>query len=149
MKNYTPAVIVFALLFLLSFSNTSCSKKVDGSGLPQDQLIQGHWNINRIQLRLYYNGVFAKDTIIKQTPKPENFVNFAAGGGFEYRFNTSTSDVGTYEIVHGDSVISNTAGKVYKWKMLTLIPTLFTVMTTSTDPAFPGAIVETYHTLVK
>jgi hypothetical protein len=149
MKNYTPAVIVFSVLFLLIISNTSCSKKDDSSGLTQDQLIQGHWNINRIQLRLYYSGVFTKDTILKQTPKPENFVDFASGGGFEYRFNTSSSDIGTYEIVHGDSVISNTSGNTYRWKILTLIPGLFTVMNTGTDPAFPGATVETYHTLVK
>ena len=84
-----------------------------------------------------------------KTPKPENFVSFTAGGNFEYKFNTSTSDVGTYEIISADSVISYVPGKVYKWKMLTLTNVLFTVMNTSTDPAFPGAIVETYQTLVK
>jgi len=147
MKNYTPLAIVFA--FLLTISNISCSKKDDGVGMSQTQMIQGHWNINRIQLRIYYNGVFAKDTIIKQTPKPENFVDFSGGDGFEYRFNTTTSDIGSYQIVHGDSVISVTSGKTYRWKILTIIPTLFTVMSTGTDPAFPGATVETYHTLVK
>ena len=148
MKNYTSVVIVFTVLFFLSISNISC-KKEDASGLTQEQLIPGHWNINRIQLRLYYNGVFAKDTIIKQTPKPENFVDFSAGEGFEYRFNSTTSNVGTYQIRHGDSVISVTFGKTYRWKILTLINGLFTTMTTGTDAAFPGAIVETYHTLVK
>lgn len=149
MKNYTPVVIVFSVLFLLTISSISCSKKEDGAGLTQDQLITGHWNINRIQLRLYYNGVFAKDTILKQTPQPENYVSFASGGAFEYRFNTNSSDIGSYEIVHGDSVISNASGKIYKWKILTVTPVLFTAMTTGTDPAFPGAVVERYHTLVK
>ena len=149
MKNYTPPAIVFAALFLLTISNTSCSKKEDVSGLTQEQLIQGHWYINRIQLRLYYNGVFAKDTIIKQTPKPQNFVEFTGGDGFEYRFNSTTSDVGSYHILNGDSVVSVTSGKTYRWKILTLLPTLFTTMTTGTDPAFPGATVETYHTLTK
>lgn len=149
MRNYTSVVVVFSMLFLIAISNTSCNKTQVGSGLTQEQIIPGHWNINRIQLRLYYNGVFAKDTILKQTPKPENFVDFGASGGFEYRFNTSTSNTGTYEIIHGDSVISYTAGKVYRWKILTVIPELFTVMSTGTDPAFPGATVETYHTLVK
>src|SRR5476651_1774879 len=120
MRNYTPVAIVFAVLFLLTISNTSCSKKDDGAGLTQDALIQGHWNINRIQLRLYYNGVFAKDTIIKQTPQPENFVDFSGGDGFEYRFNTSSSDIGSYQILHGDSVVSVTSGKTYRWKILTL-----------------------------
>ncbi|HMC98544.1 MAG TPA: hypothetical protein VKH37_00275, partial [Ferruginibacter sp.] len=125
------------------------TKKDDGANASVDQLITGHWNINRIQLRLYYNGVFSKDTIIKQTPKPENFVDLGSGGGFEYRFNTSTSDVGTYELIHSDSLNSYTATKTYKWKILTITPVLFTVMSTGTDPAFPGATVETYHTLVK
>ena len=148
MKNYTSVVIVFTVLFFLSISNISC-KKEDASGLTQEQLIPGHWNINRIQLRLYYNGVFTKDTIIKQTPKPENFVDLASGGGFEYRFNTNTSNTGTYEVINGDSVIAYTPTKVYRWKILTVISTLFTVKSVGTDPAFPGATVETYHTLVK
>ena len=143
MKNYTPVVFIFTGLFLM------CKKLADSSGQPRDQLIMGHWNINRIQLRLYNNGVFFKDTILKQTPKPENFVSFFAGGNFEYKFNTSTSDAGTYEIVGADSVISYVPGKAYKWKMLTLTNVLFTVMNTSTDPAFPGATVETYQTFVK
>ena len=149
MRNYTPTVLVFTGLFLMSVLHTSCKKLEDSSGQPKDQLIMGHWNINRIQLRLYYNGIFAKDTILKQTPKPENFVSFSAGGNFEYKFNTSTSDVGTYEIIGADSVISYVPGKLYRWKMLTLTNVLFTVMNTSTDPAFPGATVETYQTLVK
>ena len=149
MKNYTHAVLVFTGLLLMSVFNTSCKKLADSSGQPKDQLIMGHWNINRIQLRLYYNGIFAKDTILKQTPKPENFVSFSAGGIFEYKFNTSTSEVGTYEIVSGDSVVSYVPGKAYRWKMLTLTNVLFTVMSTSTDPAFPGATVERYQTFVK
>ena len=147
MKNYDYGGIVFSVLFLLSVSNISCTKE-DASGLTQEQIIPGHWNINRIQLRIYYNGVFAKDTILKQTPKPENFVDME-GSSFEYRFNTTTSDVGTYQIIHGDSVVAHTSNKVYRWKILTVIPELFTVMSTGTDPAFPGATVETYHTLVK
>jgi len=147
MKNYT-LVIVFSLLLLTTISNTSCKKAAVGDGLTQEQLIPGHWNINRIQLRLYYNGVFAKDTILKQTPKPENFVDLNGAGGFEYRFNTNTSNTGTYEVIHGDSLIGYTSNKVYRWKILTIVPGLFTVMSTGTDPAFPGATVETYHTLV-
>ena len=149
MKNYTPVALVFTVLSLVAISNTSCKKTHVGDGLTQEQIIPGHWNINRIQLRLYYNGVFAKDSILKQTPKPENFVDLNGAGGFEYRFNTNTSNTGTYEIMHGDSVIAYTSNKVFRWKILTVIPELFTVMSTGTDPAFPGATVETYHTLVK
>ena len=103
-----------------------------------------------MQLRLYYGGVFSKDTIIKQTPKPENFVNFSADAGFEYKFNSSTSDIGTYQFASIDSVISNTPAKIYRWKMLTLTNTLFTTVSTSNNnPSFPGATVETYYTLVR
>ncbi len=149
MKNYVPVAIVFAGLFLISITNNSCTKQSDSSGLPKEQLIMGHWNINRIQLRIYYNGVFSKDTIIHQTPMPENFVDFSAGENFEYRFNVSASDVGSYHFSGADSVISSTASNVYRWKMLTLTDVLFTVMSTSTDPAFPGATVERYQTFVK
>lgn len=148
MKNFTSSVIVLTAIFIGSSFLQSCNKENGATG-SIDQNIVGHWNINRMQLRLYYNGVFSKDTIIKQTPKPENFVDVAAGGGFEYRFNTTTSDVGTYELLHGDSLISYTPNKVYRWKILTALPVLFTAMTTGTDPAFPGATVETYYTLVK
>jgi hypothetical protein len=149
MKNYVPAAIVFAGLFLVNTMNSSCSKKSDSTTEPKEQLIVRKWSINRIQLRLYYNGVFSKDTIIPQTPMPENFVSFDATGNFEYRFNTSTSDIGTYQFVGADSVISNVTTKVYRWKMLTLTDEIFTVMNTSTSPSFPGATVETYQTFVK
>ncbi len=80
---------------------------------------------------------------------PENYVSFAAGGNFEYRFNNPAADVGTYQFVGTDSVVSNVTSKVYRWKMLTLTDVLFTVMNTSTNPAYPGATVETYQTFVK
>lgn len=148
MKNFTSAVIVLTAIFTGTLFLSSC-KKDDTTVLSVDQVISGHWNINRMQLRLYYNGVFTKDTIIKQTPKPENYVSFASGGAFEYRFNTNSSDVGSFELIHGDSVIAYTPAKTYRWKVLTAIPVLLTTMTTGTDPAFPGATVETYYTLVK
>lgn len=127
----------------------SCTKTEDTSTVPKEQLVIGKWNINRMQLRLFYGGTFLKDTIIPQTPHPENFVQFQAGGSFEYRFNTTTSDFGTYQFIGADSVISNVTTKVYRWKMLTLTNQLFTVMNTSTNPSFPGATVETYQTFVK
>ena len=127
----------------------SCTKTEDTSTVPKEQLVIGKWNINRMQLRLFYGGTFLKDTIIPQTPHPENFVQFQAGGSFEYRFNTTTSDFGTYQFIGADSVISNVTTKVYRWKMLILTNQLFTVMNTSTDPSFPGATVETYQTFVK
>ena len=150
MKSCVSAAMVFAGLLFLTAFNTSCSKAIaDSSSKPKEQLVVGKWNINRIQLRLYYGGVFTKDTIVKQTPMPENFVKFEAAGNFEYRFNKSTSDFGTYQFVGADSVISDVVTKVYRWKMLTLTDVLFTVMNTSTDPAYPGATVETYQTFVR
>ena len=149
MKNPVPAAVVIAGLFFGCIINTSCSKISDSSSIPKEQLVIGKWNINRIQLKLFYGGVFAKDTIIKQTPHPENFVKFEAGGNFEYKFNTTGSDLGTYQFKGVDSVISVSASKTYRWKWLTITDVLFTVMNTSTDPAFPGATVETYQTFVK
>lgn len=149
MKTHVPGAIVFAGLFFLTALNISCSKTKDTVAKPKEQQVIGKWNINRVQLRLYYGGVFSKDTIIKQTPMPENFVKFEAPANFEYRFNKNTSDTGTYSFIGADSVISNVTSKVYRWKILTLTDVLFTVMNTSTDPAYPGATVETYQTFVR
>lgn len=145
MKNHMSAAGLIVILLLV----VSCNKIADSSTIPKDQLVIGKWNINRMQLRLYYGGVFTKDTIVQQTPLPENFVQFQAGGSFEYRFNTATSDFGTYQFVGADSLVSNVTTKTYRWKMLTLTNQLFTVVNTSTNPAFPGATVETYQTFVK
>ena len=142
-------MVILTGLFITGLLLSSCKKTEDTSTVPKEQLVIGKWNINRMQLKLFYGGVFLKDTIIQQTPHPENFVQFQAGGGFEYRFNTTTSDFGTYQFVGADSVIANVTTKTYRWKMLTLTNQLFTVMNTSTDPGFPGATVEFYQTLVK
>ena len=146
--NFTGAYAI-ALLFSIIVFSVSCSKGKDTSNTPREQLVVGKWNINRVQLRIYYSGTFFKDTIIPLTPMPENFVKFDVGNAFEYRFNKNTSDLGTYQFVGTDSVISNVTSKVYRWKILTMTDVLFTVMTTTTDPAFPGAIVENYQTFVK
>ena len=149
MKNLAPVAAAFAGLLFWCIILTSCSKTTDSSTIPKEQLIVGNWNINRIQLKLFYGGTFYKDTILPQTPMPVNYVKFDAAGNFEYKFNTSVADVGTYQFKGTDSVISTAAAKTYRWKILTLTDVLFTVMNTSTNPSFPGATVEAYQTLVK
>ena len=148
MKNLATVAIVFAGSLLMAVFNLSCSKSNNVSNLSNEQMVVGRWNINRIQLRLYYNGIFFKDTIIPQTPMPENFIQFDAVENFEYRFNTASIDAGTYQYNGMDSIISTTSNKIYRWKILTLTGYLFTMMNTSSNPSFPGAIVETYYTLV-
>jgi hypothetical protein len=149
MKNFTLVTFI-AFLFMLVFSASSCKKSVAESNKPIEE-IAGKWGINRIQLRLYYGGVFTKDTIIPRKPQGENFVQFDAGTkAFQYRFNSSTTDTGTYITKGTDSVIATTSSNIYRWKMLTLTSTLFTaVSTNNNDPSFPGASVETYYTLVR
>ena len=117
---------------------------------PKEQQVVGTWSINRIQLRLYYSGIFYKDTIIPQIALPTNFVSFDATNNFQYCFNSAAIDNGAYQFIGADSLISTTPSNIYRWKMLTLTDVLFTVMSTSTnDPAFPGAKVETYQTFVR
>lgn len=131
------------------FTLQSCAKADHSADLPKEQQVVGKWSINRIQLKVFINGSFVKDTILKQTPKPENFVRFDAGGGFEYRFNTTSSDLGTYEFAGGGALIANASPTSYNWKMLTLTNVLFTVVSKGADPNFPGAIVERYETFVR
>lgn len=149
MKTFYTLLLIIAGITSLSVITSSCAKPDHSADLPKEQQVVGKWNINRIQLKIFVGGVFIKDTIIKQTPKPENFVSFTATGGFEYRFNTTTSDVGTYEFASGGALISNSTPKTYNWTMLTLTNVLFTVVSKGPDPAFPGAFVERYQTFVR
>jgi len=148
MKNFTT-VIVFAAILTFSLFLSACSKSEADVNKPIETT-EGHWFINRIQLRLYYGGVFNKDTIIPGKPQGENAIVLNADKTFQYRFNSTVTDMGTYSFVGSDSVVAVTGTKTYRWKMLTLTDVLFTARSTSTnDPAFPGATVETYYTFVK
>lgn len=150
MKNLLTVSVLFVSILLLSCFASSCTKPNTSNDKPKEQQVVGYWYINRIQLKIFYNNVFYKDTIIPRAPKPSNFVQFGSNGSFEYQFNTTTSDKGTYQFSGTDVLIGTTPAKTYSWKMITLTNNLFTFMDTSTtDPAFPGAKVETYHTLVR
>jgi hypothetical protein len=141
---------IFCITLVLSTLLFSCKKEDTSPTKSKEELILGSWSINRIQLRLFYGGVFVKDTILKQSPKPTNYVLFETSGNFEYRLNVKTAEKGTYQFVGTDSVIGNVLPNAYRWKMLTLTEDLFTVRSTSSnDPAFPGATVERYQTFVQ
>ncbi len=149
MKTFIPLAAIITGALFLSLCTTSCSKSDEDHSGPKEQLIARKWSINRIQLKLYSGSTFVKDTILKQTPHPQNFVTFGTDGSFEYRFNTTTSDLGTYTFKGADSVIASSAPGAYRWKMLTITDQLFTVMSTSSnDPNFPGYKVERYQTFV-
>lgn len=149
MKTFIPLTAFFTGALFLCLVNTSCKKEENkDAGKPKEQLVARKWSINRIQLRLYSGTTFVKDTIIKQTPHPTNIVSLGADGSFEYRFNTTASDMGTYVWKGADSIIATSSPNAYRWKLLTLTSELFTVVSTGTDPAFPGYKVERYQTFV-
>ena len=148
MKNLISVMVLFMGIIVLSCFISSCTKENTNIDKPKEQQVIGTWSINRVQLKLYYGGVFFKDTIVAQTTYP-NYVKFESNGSFEYKFNKPAADVGTNQFTGADSVVSNVTAKIYRWKMLTLTDVLFTVMITSTDPAYPGATVETYQTFVR
>jgi len=145
---YTP-LILLAILFSVTVFTGGCAKADTSTDLPKEQQVVGEWVINRVQLRIYQNGVFVKDTIIKSTPKPKNFVRFGADGSFEYKLNSTTSDIGTYEFAGPGTLITNSSPKSYDWTMITLTNVLFTLVSKGTDPAFPGAFVERYQTFTR
>mgnify|MGYP003478505502 FL=1 len=150
MKNIYRAILLFAGLFSAITVLNSCAKPDHSADLPKEQQIVGQWGINRVQLKLYSGSTFLKDTIVPNTPKPKNYIIFGADGSFEYKYNTITSNTGTYQFAGTDSLIAITPGTTYKWKMLTMTNVLFTQVNTSTsDPAFPGLKVETYYTLTR
>jgi hypothetical protein len=149
MKNFT-LVTVIAAFFISGAVASSCKKTAAETNKPIEE-IAGKWGINRIELRIYYGGVFTKDSIIPRKPQGENFVQFDAGTkAFQYRFNSTTTNLGTYVTKPTDSVVSTAGANTYPWKMLTLTAKLFTAVSTSNnDPGFPGAMVETYYTFVR
>jgi hypothetical protein len=149
MKNLTTVAVFFVSIVTLSCFISSCGKTESSPSKPKEQGVIGKWSINRIQLKIYYNGTFFKDTIIPQHPRPKNFVQFDSPSDFLYCFNSTSVNSGTYQFKGADSIISTTPSAVYRWKLLTLTDALFTVMSTSTnDPAYPGAKVETYQTFI-
>ncbi|MBL0146730.1 MAG: hypothetical protein IPP48_14365 [Chitinophagaceae bacterium] len=148
MKNFTSLALLCAVV-CTSTLLISCDK-ADPTTRPKEQLIVGNWEIGRIQLKVFYGGVFVKDTILKQAPRPKNYANFDANGGFAYKWNLNAADIGTYQFKGTDSVITNAIPNAYRWKMLTLTEDIFTVMNTTTnEPLYPGATVERYHTFIR
>ncbi len=149
MKTTYTVLLLVACLFSLSTFINSCSKADTSINLPKEQLVVGKWVINRVQLKIFQNGVFVKDTIIKSTPKPENMVKFGADGSFEYKLNSVTSDLGTYEFAGSGKLVTNSSPKSYNWTMITLTDVLFTLVSKGPDPAFPGTYVERYQTFTR
>lgn len=148
MKTNFTNLLLTAGLFSLAIFIGSCAKDTSTS-LPKEQLVVGKWVINRVQLKIYQNNVFVKDTIIKSTPKPANFVQFGEDGTFEYKLNSTISDIGTYEFSGPGNLVTNSSPKSYNWTMITLTDVLFTVVSKGSDPAFPGAYVERYQTFTR
>jgi hypothetical protein len=148
-KLYTGSLLIAGILALGCFTS-SCTKATTEEAKPKEVLIVRDWWINRIQLKIYYNNTFFKDTILPNLSKPRNFSKIDADGSFQYCYNSATIETGTYQFKGTDSLIATTNLNTYRWKLLTIIDGLFTTVSTSTnDPAFPGAKVETYHTFTK
>ncbi len=148
MKNFTT-VIVFAAILTFSLLLSACTKQEADVNKPIDSVV-GKWQFNRIQLKLYYGGVFNKDTIIPRMTQGENFLLLEPNKNWQYRYNSRTADAGTYSFAGTDSIIAVTGSTTYRWKMLTLTDILFTAVSTSnSDPSFPGATVETYYTFYR
>jgi hypothetical protein len=148
MKSFTPVIVLAAIILLCSLFS-SCGKSTPDVNKPIEYT-EGKWSVNRIELRIYYGTVLNKDSVIPRHPQGENFVSLDANKTFQFRFNSYTTDTGTYTYATGDSIIAVTSATTYRWKMLTLTNDLFTAKSTSTtDSSFPGATVETYYTFVR
>jgi hypothetical protein len=133
---------------LLCLPFVSCKKKDPAVARPKEQLIAARWSINRIQVKSYLGGNLVKDSIVPQSPQPENFVRFDGAGNVEYRFNKPTSDFGTYRFVGTDSVHATINGVLYRWKNLLLTETNFNVVNTA-NMHLPGSTMETFQTFVR
>ena len=147
MKNFT-LVTVFCGILLSSLLLTSCGKSTPDSNKPIES-IAGTWAINRVQVKLYYSGVFFKDSIISNGGAYHITLDNSTQL-FTYKYKSPGTEVGSYITKGADSVIATTNVTTHRWKMLTLTDDLFTARNTSnSNPAFPGATVETYYTFVR
>ncbi|MEP6674690.1 MAG: hypothetical protein ABJA78_06035 [Ferruginibacter sp.] len=151
-KHFYKTMQLGCCILLIGFF--SCKKTDKAVDRPKEELIQAKWSINRIQLKFYQGSVLVKDSIVKQDPKPENFATFS-GGNVEYRFNSPTSDMGTYTFSGTDSVYAslsanltgvNTTGK---WYNQLLTETNFNVIGRGTSPYYPGGYVDIYQSFVR
>lgn len=149
MKSFTSFALVCATFFITGLF-TSCEKDETAATKSKEQLIVGTWEINRIQLKIYYGGVFTRDTILKQNPRPKNYVTFGASGEFAYKWNLETLDAGSFQFKGADSIITTAIPDAHRFKLLTLTEDLLTLKNTySNEPLFPGATVEKFHTLIR
>lgn len=146
MKNFTIRIILTALIFTSAITLFSCKKDEQEPNKPIETTI-GQWTVIRVQKKIFYGNVFFKDTILPAyTGGTPYFVKIESNGNFTYSYKP-VYDAGTYTFKGSDSLIANTSGGAYNWKLLTIIDEIFTAMNTnSADPAFPGAKVETYYT---
>ncbi|MBP6430581.1 MAG: hypothetical protein KA319_02355 [Ferruginibacter sp.] len=143
-------LLFFCCIVLFLSTLSSCEKDESIATRSKDQLIVGNWEINRIQLKIFQGGVFVKDTILKQNPRPKNYVMFGSGGNFEYKWNLEATDKGTYQLKGADSIITNAIPDAHRFKLLMLTEDLLTLKTTCTDePMFTGSVVEKYYTLIR
>ncbi len=148
MKNFTLLVYFVALTSSIFILN-SCKKQEQEQNKPIEATI-GRWAINRIQLKIYNGNVFVKDSIMPYTPGKNFFTQLDANNNFQFSYNSSVIDNGTYVFKGQDSIIATTASTVYYWKLLTLNDVLFTTSNVSTNnPGFPGSRVETYYTFTR
>ncbi len=147
MKNFTLVTVLCSIVFI-NLTLISCTKEVAQSNKPIEN-IDGNWSINRVQVKLFYSGAFVKDSIL--TNGGAFFTSFnKTTNAFTYKYRLPATETGTYITKGVDSIIATTNITTHRWKMITLTDVLFTAMKTSTtDPAFPGATVETYYTFVR
>ena len=148
MKNFTLHVCFVALTFSI-FTLIACKKQDQEQNKPIENTI-GRWVINRIQLKIYNGNVFVKDSIMPYTAGKNFFTQLDANNSFQFSYNSSVVDNGTYVFKGQDSIIATTPSTVYRWKLLTLTDVLFTTSNVSTNnPGFPGSTVETYYTFTR
>ena len=137
---------ILLLLVLLTAGFLGCKKAATAS--ISTSLLVGHWYIHHIYVRSYQNNVFIKDSTFHNLPQP-NYVVFNGNGTLEYRYNSPTSEMGTYLLKGADSVYATIGGTSYKWKIDLLISTNFNVQETTYDSPIHGFDMETYQSFVK
>ena len=143
MRNLIRTILpAFILLVTLAGCNKGTKESVSTS------LVVGHWYIHHVYLRSYHSNVLIRDSTLPNLPQ-SNYVNFNSNGTIEYRYNTASSETGTYFLKGADSIYATLGGTLYKWKIDLLISTNFNVQTTAFDYPLHSFDTETYQSFVK
>ncbi len=126
-----------------------CTKKGITDAVTLDKAA-GKWGIHGVRYQIFNGSSTPKDSTVPWVPRPENFVRFDGVSTLQYSYNSPVVWNGDYSLIGTDSISINIDHQTTRWKILLLTETNFNIeMTSTNNPAFPGATVKTFQGFIR